>query len=157
MGSEMCIRDRFRPHFEEGSQGITNQLEGQIWDRALQLDMDRSVIEQDFFELEPDILINDSENSVLIEFLEDELLSEWRNWVLRFLGWDFSWDRLKRALNRMHRDDEGVQMVVDSFLTNMPESLEKIYHVVPRYMIESYKERVVVETLRQVREYLSGT
>ena len=50
-----------------------------------------------------------------------------------------------------------MQMVVDSFLTNMPESLEKIYHVVPRYMIESYKERVVVETLSQVREYLSGT
>ena len=154
---ELWITTMFRPHFEEGSQGIANQLEGQIWDRALQLDMDRSVIEQDFFELEPDLLINGSENTVLIEFLEDELLSEWRDWVLRFLGWDFSWDRLKRALNRMHRDDEGVQMVVDSFLTNMPESLEKIYHVVPRSMIESYKERVVVETLSQVREYLSGT
>ena len=154
---ELWITTMFRPHFEEGSQGISNQLEGQIWDRALQLDMDRSVLEEDIFELDPDMLISGSEKSVLIEFLEDELLSEWSNWVLRFLGWDFSWDRLKRALNRMHRDDEGVQMVVDSFLTNMPESLEKIYHVVPRSMIESYKERVVVETLSQVREYLSGT
>ena len=154
---ELWITTMFRPHFQEGSQGISNQLEGQIWDRALQLDMDRSVIEEDFFELDPDMLISGSEKSVLIEFLEDELLSEWRNLVLRFLGWDFSWDRLKRALNRMHRDDEGVQMVVDSFLTNMPESLEKIYQVVPRSMIESYKERVVVETLSQVREYLSGT
>ena len=154
---ELWITTMFRTHFQEGSQGISNQLEGQIWDRALQLDMDRSVIEEDFFELDPDILISGSDKSVLIEFLEDELLSEWRDWVLKFLGWDFSWDRLKRALNRMHRDDEGVQMVVDSFLTNMPESLEKIYQVVPRSMIESYKERVVVETLSQVREYLSGT
>ena len=154
---ELWITTMFRPHFQEGSQGISNQLEGQIWDRALQLDMDRSVIEEDFFELDPDMLISGSDKSVLIEFLEDELLSEWRDWVLKFLGWDFSWDRLKRALNRMHRDDEGVQMVVDSFLTNMPESLEKIYQVVPRSMIESYKERVVVETLSQVREYLSGT
>ena len=154
---ELWITTMFRTHFQEGSQGISNQLEGQIWDRALQLDMDRSVIEEDFFELDPDVLISGSEKSVLIEFLEDELLSEWRDWVLKFLGWDFSWDRLKRALNRMHRDDEGVQMVVDSFLTNMPESLEKIYQVVPRSMIESYKERVVVETLSQVREYLSGT
>ena len=154
---EIWITTMFRPNFEEGSQGISNQLEGQIWDRALQLDMDRSVLEEDFFELNPDMLISGAEKSVLIEFLEDELLSEWRDWVLRFLGWDFSWDRLRRALNRMHRDDEGVQMVVDSFLTNMPESLEKIYHVVPRSMIESYKERVVVETLSQVREYLSGT
>ena len=154
---ELWITTMFRPHFEEGSQGISNQLEGQIWDRALQLDMDRSVLEEDFFELDPDMLISGSEKSVLIEFLEEELLSEWSDWVLRFLGWDFSWDRLRRALNRMHRDDEGVQMVVDSFLTNMPESLEKIYDVVPRSMIESYKERVVVETLSQVREYLSGT
>ena len=154
---EIWITTMFRPNFEEGSQGISNQLEGQIWDRALQLDMDRSVLEEDFFELNPDMLISGAEKSVLIDFLEDELLSEWRDWVLRFLGWDFSWDRLRRALNRMHRDDEGVQMVVDSFLTNMPESLEKIYHVVPRSMIESYKERVVVETLSQVREYLSGT
>ena len=154
---ELWITTMFRPHFQEGSQGISNQLEGQIWDRALQLDMDRSVIEEDFFELDPDMLISGSDKSVLIEFLEDELLYEWRDWVLKFLGWDFSWDRLKRALNRMHRDDEGVQMIVDSFLANMPESLEKIYHVVPRSMIESYKERVVVETLSQVREYLSGT
>ena len=154
---ELWITTMFRTHFQEGSQGISNQLEGQIWDRALQLDMDRSVIEEDFFELDPDMLISGSDKSVLIEFLEDELLSEWRDWVLKFLGWDFSWDRLKRALNRMHRDDEGVQMVVDSFLTNMPESLEKIYHVVPRSIIESYKERVVEETLSQVREYLSGT
>ena len=147
----------FRPHFDEGSPGIDNKLEGHIWDRALQLDMDRSVIEEDFFELEPEMLLNGSENAVLVEFLEDELLSEWRNWVLRFLGWDFSWERLKRALNRMHRDDEGVQLVVDSFLSNMPESLEKIYQFVPRSMIESYKERVVVETLSQIREYLSET
>ena len=119
--------------------------------------MDRSVIEEDFFELEPGMLLSGSENAVLVEFLEDELLSEWRTWVLRFLGWDFSWERLKRALNRMHRDDEGVQLVVDSFLSSMPESLEKIYQVVPRSMIESYKERVVVETLSQIREYLSET
>ena len=147
----------FRPHFDEGSTGIDNKLEGHIWDRALQLDMERSVLEEDFFELEPEMLLNGSENAVLVEFLEDELLSEWRNWVLRFLGWDFSWERLKRALNRMHRDDEGVQLVVDSFLSNMPESLEKIYQFVPRSMIESYKERVVVETLSQIREYLSET
>ena len=79
---ELWITTMFRTHFQEGSQGISNQLEGQIWDRALQLDMDRSVIEEDFFELDPDMLISGSDKSVLIEFLEDELLSEWRDWVL---------------------------------------------------------------------------
>ena len=93
---------------------------------------------------------------VEVGLLEPQELEEWREWVQRFLGWEVSWDRLKRALNRMYRDDDGVQQVVDDFLERMPESLERIYEKVPREQVETYQQRVIAETLSQAREYLGA-
>ncbi|MCH7620318.1 MAG: zinc dependent phospholipase C family protein [Chloroflexi bacterium] len=153
---EVWITTMFRPYFGEGSPVTGDQLERHLWDRALQLDMDRRVLAQDIPILKPDEMLVDSDSEVAVAFLEEEVLREWRSWVSRFLGWDFSWDRLKRALNRMYRDDDGVQRVVDNFLERMPESLERIYEKVPREKIETYQERVITETLSQAREYLGA-
>jgi hypothetical protein len=90
-----------------------------------------------------------------VAFLEQAVLQEWRDWVARFLGWDFTWERLKRVLNRMYRDDDEVQQVVDQFLQGLPNSLERVYQEVPRESIEAYQQRVLDETLAQVQEYLS--
>jgi len=156
---EVWITTMFRPHFDPeqpGSRVTQSDVESHIWDRALQLDMDRRVLAQDMPILKPDEMLLDSDSEVAIGFLEEEILREWRSWVSRFLGWDFSWDRLKRALNRMYREDDGVQQVVDNFLEQMPESLERIYEKVPRDKIETYQQQVIAETLRQVREYLGA-
>ena len=153
---EVWITTMFRPHFGEGNSETGEQLEAHIWDRALQLDMDRKVLAQDMSILKPEEMLPDPQGEVSVGFLEEELLREWRSWVARFLGWDFSWDRLKRALNRMYRDDDGVQRVVDNFLEQMPDSLERIYERVPRCMVETYQQRVIAESLKQAREYLSA-
>ena len=70
------------------------------------------------------------------------------------MGWEFSWERLKRALNRMYRDDGDVQIAVDHFLAEMPRSLDRVYEKVPEEKIDSYRERAVEITLAQVREYV---
>ena len=85
------------------------------------------------------------------------MIDEWRSWVARLLGWDFTWERLKRALNRMYRDNDEVQQVVDGFLEHMPQSLERVYERIPRELIDTYRQRVIDETKVQAREYLSAT
>ena len=152
---EIWITTMFRPNFGEGDRVTPTEMEGHIWDRALQLDMDRSVLEVPNGLADANEVIPQGSDGVALEFLEEAVLQEWRDWVARFLGWDFSWERLKRALNRMYRDDEDVQRVVDRFLQNMPHSLEQVYEKVPRERVEAYQQRVLDETLVQVREYLS--
>jgi hypothetical protein len=156
VADEVWITTMFRPHFGRGHRITDTEIEGHIWDRALQLDMDRKVLlENDKLSQASDVIC-DAEQGVIVSFLEEAVLQEWRQWVARFLGWDFTWERLKRALNRMYRDNDGVQQVVDCFLQRMPDSLERVYDRVPREKIEAYQQRVLQETLVQVREYLRG-
>ena len=152
---EVWITTMYRPHFGEGSQVAGSELEAHIWDRALQLDMDRQVQTQHDGFPATDEAIPESEQGVEISFLDEEVLREWRSWVSRFLGWDFTWERLKRALNRMYRDDDAVQQVVDRFLAEIPQSMERIYEKIPREKLEAYQQRTLAETVAQAREYLS--
>ncbi len=157
VADEMWITTMFRPHFSPDSRVTDTEIESHIWDRALQLDMDRVVLDE-----KPHLVVeNDAIAAVdqmpALEFLEDELIDEWRGWVARLLGWDFTWERLKRALNRMYRDNDDVQQVVDGFLEHMPQSLERVYERIPREHIETYRQRVIDETKAQAREYLSAT
>jgi hypothetical protein len=55
----------------------------------------------------------------------------------------------------MYRDNDEVQQVVDRFLQEMPASLERVYEEIPRQQVEAYQQRVLDETLIQIREYLS--
>jgi hypothetical protein len=85
------------------------------------------------------------------------LLLEWRSWVSRFMGWNFSWDRLRRALNRMYRDDQAVQVLVGEFLTNIESNLETVYDKIPKNNITAFQERVATESLKQIKEYIRET
>jgi hypothetical protein len=155
VADEVWITTMFRPNFSSDSCLAGTEVEGHIWDRALQLDMDRKVLQEKDGFTDAVKAIPDSDEGVAVTFLEQAVLQEWRDWVARFLGWDFTWERLKRTLNRMYRDDDDVQRVVDQFLQNLPNSLERVYQEVPRESIEAYQQRVLDETLVQVREYLS--
>ena len=151
---ETWITTMFRPHFSRDNRLADSDVEAQIWDRALQLDMDRQAyLDMAGLSAAGDAIC-DGEQGVAIEFISPEVLAEWRQWVARFMGWDFDWQRLKRALNRMYRDNNDVQDLVDSFLADMPESLEAVYEKVPRDKIETYRQAAVQQTLALVKEYL---
>ncbi|HEU0021636.1 MAG TPA: zinc dependent phospholipase C family protein [Dehalococcoidia bacterium] len=153
---EAWITSMFHTNFGERNRIADTEVEAHIWDRAIQLDMDRRV----FTELDglgnAVAVLPESEMGVAIEFLEQAVLQEWRVWVTQFLGWDFTWDRLKRAMNRMYRDNDEVQQIVDAFLQRMPESLERVYQQIPQWDVKAYQQRVVSETISQVREYLGA-
>ena len=157
VADEVWITTMFRPHFAAGNRITDTDIEAHIWDRALQLDMDNAVLSDNGGLSAQNDAIAALEQMPALGFLQDELIDEWRGWVARLLGWDFTWERLKRALNRMYRDDDEVQQVVDGFLANMPRSLERVYERVPRALIDDYRRRVIDETKVQAREFLSAT
>ena len=155
MADEGWISDIYRPHFDhDNSQEMVvgTAIDAHIWDRALQLDMDRRALPQMNGMLEDIETLSDVASGVKIGFLDSESLQEWHEWVCRFLGWDFTWDRLKRALNRIYRDDEDVQQSVDIFLQDMPHSLERVYEKIPMEKIDIYQQEALEHTLDQVSE-----
>ena len=154
---EVWIISVFRPHFDtslEHSRVTDDEVEANIWDRALQLEMDRQILPQLNDETQPQELLSCSDQDVSISFLEDGLVTEWKDWVGRFMGWEFTWDRLKRALNRLYRDDEDVQRTVERFLERMPRSLEQVYEKVPEGEVTAYQQRAVAATIDQVRAFV---
>jgi hypothetical protein len=154
---EVWITTMYRPNFNETTNVAGSELEGHIWDRAIQLDMDRAVLERPSSLENVSSIIADGDPMVELEFLEAKLLVEWRQWVGGFLSREFSWERLKRALNRMYRDDDDVQQLVENFLVNIESRLEEIYDKIPRVTIQTYHDRVSKETIKQIKEYLSET
>lgn len=157
VADEVWITTMFRPHFDPGSHVTDTAVEAHIWDRALQLDMDRWALNGNGGLTAQSDAIAAVTQLPALDFLQDELIDEWRGWVARLLGWDFTWERLKRALNRMYRDNDEVQQVVDGFLAQMPRSLERVYECVSPELIDAYRQRVIDETKAQAREYLSAT
>lgn len=150
---ELWITTMYRPHFAKGRTLAETDEEAQMWDRAIQLDMDRQAHEElDGFSLTSQVICN-GEEGVEIDFLSPEALAEWREWVKRFMSWEFDWQRLKRALNRMYRDNNDVQDMVDRFLADMPASLDAIYDKVTRERVEAYRQASVEQTLLLVKEY----
>ena len=157
VADEVWITTMFRPHFGAENRITDTDVEAHIWDRALQLDMDNIVLSGNGgLSAENDAIAAVSQLPAL-DFLQDELIDEWRSWVARLLGWDFTWERLKRALNRMYRDDAEVQQAVDGFLADLPRSLERVYEQIPRALVDDYRQRVIDETKIQAREFLSAT
>lgn len=154
---EVWITTMYRPHFGKGNTITGDEVEAHIWDRALQLDMDRQVMERDNSISQARDAISRSDHAIDVGFLEEEQIQEWRDWVARFLGRDFTWERLRRALNRMFRDNDDVQQIVDQFVQQMPGSMDRVYAKIPREKLADYRQRVLDETLVQVREYLGET
>ena len=154
VADEVWITTMYRAYFDEKNNIAWDKVEANIWDRALQLDMDRKTFTaMDGLHRAAEAIVC-SDQSVGVGFLDAEVLQEWREWVGRFMSFDFSWDRLKRALNRMYRDDDDVQQTVDKFLQGMPYSLERIYEKIPEERLDEYQAQVLAQTVSHAREYM---
>ena len=154
VADEVWITTMFRTYFDGENNVACDDVEANMWDRTLQLEMDRKTFTamNGLHQASEDIVCGDQ--SVDVEFLEAGLLQEWREWVSRFMTRDFSWDRLKRAINRMYRDNDDVQLTVDKFLQGMPYSLERIYEKIPEERLDTYQAQVLSQTVSLAREYM---
>jgi hypothetical protein len=153
---EVWITSVFRPHFDtaEESRLTDDQVEANIWDRAMQLDMDRQALPQISGDCHPEKWLPCSDHNVAMPFFDKGLLGEWKDRVGRFQVWEFTWERLKGALNRLYRDDEDVRKTVDRFIEGIPRNMEELYEKVPEGNVSAYQERALAATITQVREFI---
>ncbi len=156
VADEVWITTVYRPYFGDRGMVTDSKPEAHIWDRALQLDMDRqSLAEMDGFRQAREAILC-AEQDVNVGFIDSQALQEWGEWVRRFVGWDFTWERLRRALNRLYRDNDEVQRTVDRFLQDLPRSLDRVYDKIPREKLAAYRQKALDETVAQAREYMRG-
>ena len=154
---EVWITTVYRPNFDTNSEDTRltlDQVEADIWDRAIQLDMDRVSLPDVRGPLDAGQHVSCGDTDVSVAFFEDGLLGQWKERVSSFVGREFEWSRLKFALNRMYRDNDEVQESVDRFLDRMPHSLEEVYQKIPEAKVENYRRLAVSATIAQVREFL---
>ena len=154
---EVWITTVYRPNFDTHSENTRltiDQVEADIWDRAIQLDMDRLSLPDVSGPLNAGHEVSCGDQGVSVTFFEDGLLTQWKERVSAFVGREFDWSRLKFALNRMYRDNDDVQESVDRFLSRMPYSLEEVYHRIPEAKVENYRREAVAATIAHVREFL---
>jgi hypothetical protein len=154
---EVWITTVYRPNFDTSIQNTrltADQVQADIWDRAVQLDMDRLSLPDVRGPMEAGHAVSCGDEGVSVAFFEDGLLSQWKERVAGFVGREFEWSRLKFALNRMYRDNDEVQQSVDRFLERMPQSLEEVYERIPEAKVENYQREAVAATIAHVREFL---
>jgi len=143
---EVWITTVYRPNFDisrEDTRLTDDQVQADIWDRAIQLDMDRLSLPDVSGPLNAGHAVSCGDQGVSVIFFEDGLLSQWKERVTGFVEREFDWSRLKFALNRMYRDNDEVQQTVDRFLERMPYSLEEVYGKIPEAQVENYRREAV--------------
>ena len=154
VADESWIVEIYRSYFL-GRQIIEDQVQANIWDRALQLEMDKAAREEHGGFEEVRSFLDGSESGVEVGFIDSETLGQWRTWVVDFTSWDFTWERLRFAARRMYRDNDEAMGMVEDFLQSVPASLEHVHNTIPEMKIASYQEKAVSETVRLIKEYLS--
>ena len=143
-------------NFFESHDGQQNRLRGNMWDRAMQLDMDREA-RADLDDMKGvSQLLEGAEEGVEVGFIDSETLAEWRRWVQEFNTWEFSWDRLARAMRRMYGEDQEAGAMAQQFLESMPQSLQQVYELVTPERLASYREATVNSSVDLIREYLDA-
>ncbi len=152
VADETWIFDIYRPYFDRDGL-FANRVQANIWDRALQLDMDRAARD----ELDTEQMrsfLDSSEVGVEVGFISPETLGQWREWVTNFTTWEFTWERLRFMARRMYQDNAEAMDMVEEFLQGVPGSLERVYNKIPAEKIAAYREKVVGESARLIKEYL---
>ncbi len=150
---ETWITQVYRPFF--GNRDLfPDELKANVFDRAVQLDMDRrarteapgmdKIIER----------LHESDRYVRVGFIDEDTLSSWQAWVAQFCARPFSWDRLHFLARRMYRDSPTVEQEVDGFLTDPSSNLKQVYDRLPGNRMRDFRQFAVTESARQIKERL---
>ena len=153
VADEAWILEIYRTFFD-GHDDFDDQVRSNIFDRALQLDMDMAARRSMGDMEEVRQVLEGADQGVEVGFISTETLAQWREWVSNFTTWEYTWERLRGAARRMYQDNTAATAMVDDFLSCVPKGLERVYRVVPEETVSGYRETVVAESTRLIREYL---
>ena len=150
---ETYIVRMFRPYF--GESGVFEDLTlAKVFDRALQLDLDRQVWE-DVRHTVADVDM--VPGNVSVRFLPESDLTAWTDWVHRVVEGGFSWERLRFMARRIAdgKDLSPAYEHAERFLDSVPESLDNLYGLVPKSRIDDFKLEVTDTVAAGLKEYLT--
>ena len=153
IADESYIVRMFRPYFGQPEAFETDAM-AKVWDRALQLDFDKTVwrdVQTSIAGMDPDT------SNVNIRFLPHEDLVQWKEWVARVMSGGFSWERLRFMARRISAGDEShpANTYAERFLTSVDDSLDTLYDHVPRSYVEEFRAEAVETIADTLRDYLS--
>tara|TARA_A100001037_G_C15139595_1_gene632987 strand:+ start:757 stop:1503 length:747 start_codon:yes stop_codon:yes gene_type:complete len=150
---ETWITKMYRPYFSEANRKYS-EIESNLWDRALQLELDSWSIE--LIENKKLLhLIPENITDIHLDFIEERDLQEWITWVRNLAGRGFSWDRLYNAMNRMHRNDSSVTNTVDEFIKAIDSNLRVIHDYLEPDILSWYLENTVSVSVSTIKRYLN--
>ncbi|MBF8267749.1 MAG: zinc dependent phospholipase family protein [Dehalococcoidia bacterium] len=155
---ELWIMEVYRPFF--GNREVfQDSIRGDLMDRALQMELDRRE-QLALGGLEAlRSLLAEADKGVEVGFIPSATLCEWRQWLEDALGRGFEWDRLRYMSRLLNPEDDPqlrsqVEEMVKDFLDDLPQSLERIYQMVPQERVRAFRERTVEDSLKFAEEYL---
>ena len=157
VADNLWILEIYQPYFG-GASPTEEQVRANVWDRALQLELDWQARQSLDGMAEVRTFLQGSEAGVQVGFIDNPTLTQWREWLNDFAQWEFTWDRLKFATRRMYRNTERYEhamQVAEEFLQRMPDSLEEVYSSVPRKNVASFAERATQRSLELIKRYLN--
>ena len=153
---ESWIIHIYQPYF--GNRVLfPDNVEANLYDRAVQLDLERSAKGDSETMNQAVRDIYNSGNEVQIDFINKGDLDNWKDWIAKYSNAEFSWNRLQFMMQRMYGIDDNNDSMVTRFIDEMPTSLEYVYTKVPIVKIEQFKEATVFESLKLIKEYLNAS
>ncbi len=150
---ESWIVDMYRPYF--GNREVfSDGAKGNVYDRALQLELDRQSTRPSDAEA---MLRRLPLDEIDVGFIPAETLNDWRDWVVSSLARGFTWERLRFMAGRISRGDEThpAHALADQFVRGVSDGLASLYGYVPQGSLDEYRDRSVDALVKTIGEYLS--
>ena len=155
VADESWIIHVYHVYFDDHRAPV-RQMQANIWDRAVQLEMDRVARVELRDMVDVRLMMESAEEGIDVDFISPVILTQWREWVGEFNSWGFSWDRLHRMVRRMYGDDGQAEEMASQFIQNLPGSLEQVCDHLPSDKIASYREGAVQSSVMFIKEYLDA-
>ncbi len=151
ISDQTWIITMYRPYFGNREVFHDSTL-ANIWDRALQLELDRqdrSAWNETVCELKT------ATQGVEIPFISLTDLEQWSEWIGEYATGDFSWERLSSLARRQSGADETVVAeAVETFLSDIPTGLEKIFSKLGKDNLAAYRARAIQGSLQSIQTFL---
>lgn len=153
IADEIWINRIFRPFF--GNKSIyPDEIFGQLMDRAVQLDMDKQawpILNNSL------VYIKNATNDLNINFIKNNILYKWREWITQFLSSDFNWQRLNFMAKRIAKrnSNTSVYKMADYFLESVDDNLKQTYSKLSKNVIIQYEKETIDTTVQSIGALIS--
>ena len=88
--------------------------------------------------------------------ISNESFKEFTDTIKRVFSNTFDWGRLMFMIRRQYPDEDSkiAESLANDFINNLPNSLDDLYHQVPKSEIKAYRSNIISSWQLLIKEYL---